>query len=100
MSLVLSTRMNSLAKIKDYGGPLLMTHGDADEVLPYKQGQALYEAAPGPKRLITVSGGKHNSPQPEEYRVALDQFLNQLPPLGSFGVQTASIDVSVEPVGP
>jgi len=100
MSLVLSTRMNSLAKIKNYHGPLLMTHGDADEVVPYKQGQALYEAAPGSKRLITVSGGKHNSPQPEEYRVALDQFLNQLPPIGASTVQTASIDVSVEPLGP
>jgi uncharacterized protein len=100
MSLVLSTRMNSLAKIKDYHGPLLMSHGDADEVVPYKQGQALYEAAPGPKRLVTVSGGKHNSPQPEEYRVALDQFLNQLPPIGASTVQTASIDVSVEPLSP
>jgi fermentation-respiration switch protein FrsA (DUF1100 family) len=82
MNLILATRFDSLAKIKDYDGPLLMTHGDADEVVPYKQGQALFEAAPGTKKFITASGGKHNDPLPEEYRVALDEFLDNLPPLG------------------
>src|SRR5205085_642118 len=76
MNLILSTRMDSLSKIKDYHGPLLISHGEADEVVPYKHGQALYEAAPGPKKLITVAGGKHNVPQPEEYRLALDEFLD------------------------
>lgn len=93
MNLILSTRMNSLAKIKDYHGPLLISHGDADEVVPYKHGQALYEAAPGPKKFITAAGGKHNDPQPEEYRVALDEFIAQLPPVGSSAVKTASVSV-------
>ncbi len=81
MSLVLTTRMDSLSKIKDYHGPLLISHSEADEVVPYAQGQALYEAAPGAKKFITVAGGKHNDPQPEEYRLALDDFLDQLPPI-------------------
>jgi fermentation-respiration switch protein FrsA (DUF1100 family) len=93
MNLVLSTRMNSLAKIKDYNGPLLICHGDADEVVPYEQGQALYEAAPGRKKFIKASGGKHNDPQPEEYRVALDEFIAQLPPVGDSAVKTASVSV-------
>jgi uncharacterized protein len=100
MGLILSTRMNSLAKIKDYRGPLLISHGDADEVVPYAQGQALYDAAPGLKKLITVRGGKHNDPQPEEYRVALDQFLDQLPPVGNSAVRTASVDVQVQEATP
>jgi len=100
MNLVLSTQMNSLAKIKDYRGPLLITHGDADDVVPYKQGQALYDAAPGPKQFFTVSGGKHETPQPEEYRVALDEFINKLPPLGSGAVKEALIEVNVEPLPP
>lgn len=81
MGLILSTRMNSLAKIENYHGSLLISHGDADEVVPYEQGKQLFEAAPGPKRFITHRGGKHNDPQPEEYRQALDQFLATLPPL-------------------
>jgi fermentation-respiration switch protein FrsA (DUF1100 family) len=100
MTLVLSTRMDSLSKIKDYHGPLLLSHGDADEIVPYEQGQALYQAASGPKRLVTVHGGKHNSPQPEEYRVALDQFLVDLPPLGASGVKRATVEVSVETLPP
>jgi uncharacterized protein len=93
--LALTTRFDSLAKIKDYRGPLLLSHGDADDVVPYNHGLELYAAAPGAKKLITAPGGKHNDPQPEEYRVALDQFLAELPPLGS-AVRTASVDVRVE----
>ena len=100
MSLILSTRMNSLAKIKEYRGPLLLSHGDADEVVPYSQGKALYEAAPGPKKLITVRGGKHNDPQPEEYRAALDEFLDNLPAVGNALVRTAAVDVSVQEARP
>lgn len=93
MSLVLSTRMDSLSKIKDYHGPLLISHGEADEVVPYSHGQELYAAAPGPKKLINVAGGKHNDPQPEEYRLALDEFLENLPPLGNLNVKTASVHI-------
>jgi fermentation-respiration switch protein FrsA (DUF1100 family) len=84
MTLLLSTRMNSLSKIKDYHGPLLLSHGDADEVVPLEQGQALFEAAAGPKRMVTCRGCKHNDPPPEEYHRALGEFLAQLaPPAGA-----------------
>ncbi|MCI0361152.1 MAG: alpha/beta hydrolase, partial [Planctomycetaceae bacterium] len=81
MSWLMTMQMSSLEKIKRYRGPLLLSHGDADEVVPYSQGLALFQAANEPKRLVTIRGGKHNDPQPEEYRVALDQFLADLPPL-------------------
>lgn len=102
MSLALTTRYNSLAKIKEYRGPLLLTHGEADEVVPYEHGQALYDAASGPKKLVTVKGGGHNDPQPEEYRVALDQFLAELPPVGqaALPVQSAAVDIQAEPAAP
>jgi fermentation-respiration switch protein FrsA (DUF1100 family) len=81
MKLLMSMQMNSLAKIKEYRGPLLLSHGEADEVIPYEQGLALYAACPSTdKKMITVPGGKHNDPQPEEYRAALDKFIASLPP--------------------
>ena len=83
MDLLLSTRMNALGKISDYNGPVLIVHGDADEVVPYAQGKALYEAASEPKRFITAKGAKHNDPLPEEYRLALDEMIAKLPPLSS-----------------
>ena len=39
------TRWDSLAKVRDLRAPLLVLHGDADEVVPYAQGQALFAAA-------------------------------------------------------
>ena len=96
MGLILSTRMNSLAKIKEYRGHLLISHGDADEIVPFAQGQALYDACPSTsKRLFTVPGGKHSDPQPEEYRVALDEFLNQLSPLGASNTKSAVVELHV-----
>lgn len=82
MSWILTTKMDSLDKIKDYHGPLLLVHGDADEVIPYQQGLDLFHAAgTNDKRMITNYGGKHNDPLSDEYRQALDQFIANLPPL-------------------
>ena len=78
--LLMSNRFDSLKKIANYQGPLLLSHGDADRTIPYEQGLRLFEAAPGPKRMVTIRGGDHNSPQSEEYRQAFDEFLNALPP--------------------
>jgi fermentation-respiration switch protein FrsA (DUF1100 family) len=71
--------LNSLEKIRQYPGPVLISHGDADEIVPYDQGRALYEAAPGPKTFIRIPGARHNDLFPPEYWETLDQFLGQLP---------------------
>jgi fermentation-respiration switch protein FrsA (DUF1100 family) len=76
---VLTMRLNSLEKIKDYPGPVLISHGDADEVIPYEHGVALHDAVAGPKQFVTVPAGRHNDPQPAAYHEALNQFLIHLP---------------------
>lgn len=73
-------RLDSLKKISQYHGPLLMSHGDADRVIPFEQGQQLFEAANRPKEFVTIRGGDHNSPQSEAYYEALGRFLDSLPP--------------------
>jgi fermentation-respiration switch protein FrsA (DUF1100 family) len=40
--------------------PILILHGDADRTIPLSQGQALFDAASEPKRLIIYPGGRHN----------------------------------------
>lgn len=75
---VMTMRFDSIQKIPNYHGPLLISHGDADEVVPFEQGLALFEAANEPKRFIRNRKGHHNDPQPEEYRQALDEFLMTL----------------------
>jgi fermentation-respiration switch protein FrsA (DUF1100 family) len=40
--------------------PLLMIHGDRDEVIAYEFGEELYRAAAGPKSFWTIRGATHN----------------------------------------
>lgn len=75
---LMTQRFDSIEKIGAYHGPLLQTHGDADTLIPIEQGRRLYSAANGAKRFINIPGAGHNDPQPEEYRMALDEFLAQL----------------------
>jgi uncharacterized protein len=50
----------TLRRIRALRSPLLVLHGGRDEVVPASQGRALFEAAPGPKRLRVFSGLGHN----------------------------------------
>jgi fermentation-respiration switch protein FrsA (DUF1100 family) len=42
------------------GAPVLVVHGDRDDLVPLMYGEALYEAAPDPKRLHVIAGVGHN----------------------------------------
>lgn len=77
---VMVNRFNSLEAIQEYDGPLLISHGDADKIIPFEHGERLYAAATGPKRFIRIPGAGHNDPQSVEYRVALDQFIDATAP--------------------
>ncbi|MCL6503219.1 MAG: alpha/beta hydrolase [Pirellulales bacterium] len=74
--LLMRTRFDSLSKIGRYQGPLLQSHGDADEIVPFFLGRRLFDAAGGPKQWITIPGGRHNDPQSVEFYQALDRFLD------------------------
>jgi fermentation-respiration switch protein FrsA (DUF1100 family) len=45
---LMSTRLNSVAQIGNYHGPLLQSHGDADRTIPYEMGRKLFDAADEP----------------------------------------------------
>ena len=40
---------------------MLFMQGDRDEVIPYKLGRDLYDAAPEPKSFWTIDGAGHNN---------------------------------------
>jgi fermentation-respiration switch protein FrsA (DUF1100 family) len=61
--------------------PPLVMHGDADSVIPYEQGRALYERIEGPKTFFTISGGDHNDATPRNeasYWQTVRQFIDNL----------------------
>jgi uncharacterized protein len=61
--------------------PALVMHGDADSVIPYRQGRALYERIEGPKAFFTIKGGDHNDATPPDepaYWNAILEFVGRL----------------------
>ena len=51
---------DSLRRVRGVHVPLLVAHGDEDEVVPYVLGQALFAAAGEPKRFLHLPGAHHN----------------------------------------
>jgi fermentation-respiration switch protein FrsA (DUF1100 family) len=76
--LLMKNHLDSLAKIGRYHGPLLQSHGDADEIIPFEQAQRLFEAAPGRKQFIRIRAARHNDPQTRAYYRTLARFLDGL----------------------
>jgi uncharacterized protein len=85
VNLLMRNRYESLSKIAHYRGPLLISHGEQDTLVPYDHGRALFDAAPGgPKTFIDLGGG-HNDDESPEYYLTLDRFLAELPPAAGAG---------------
>lgn len=78
-NVLVADKLDSLAKIGRYRGPLLQCHGDGDRTVPFALGRKLFDAANEPKTFVTLPGRDHNDPRTEEYFQALDRFLGQLP---------------------
>ena len=76
---VMQNRLDSLSKIGDYHGPLLQSHGEADELMAIEDARRLHAAAPGRKRFLTIPGAGHNWVWTPEYVAALDEFFARLP---------------------
>ena len=54
------SRFDSLSKIGNVHSPVMVLYGDMDEIVPFKVGRKLYEAANGPKRFYAIEGASHN----------------------------------------
>jgi fermentation-respiration switch protein FrsA (DUF1100 family) len=73
-------RMDNEAKIGRVRCPVLITHGTADDVVPFEQGERLFAAAPEPKRLVRLEGHGHPPPQQKEFFETVRQFLASTSP--------------------
>lgn len=51
---------NTRSKIGLVRRPLLVIHGNQDEIVPFEMGRAVFEAAAGPKWFWEVAGAGHN----------------------------------------
>ncbi|MGH6958853.1 MAG: alpha/beta hydrolase [Dongiaceae bacterium] len=74
----LRNRFDSIAKIGRIAAPKLILHGDADDLVPFAQGERLFAAAREPKRFVRLEGAMHNDVllvRGAEYFGAVDDFL-------------------------
>mgnify|MGYP005836959451 FL=1 len=67
------------SRIGGVHAPVLVIHGEQDEIIPFRLGRAVFEAAPGPKQFWAIPGAGHND-IPEtagpDYPARLRAFLH------------------------
>lgn len=70
---MIEARYDNLAKIGKLKAPLLIFHGDRDEIVPQRMGRALYGRAPQPKAFYAIPGARHN----DSYEVGGEAYWQQ-----------------------
>jgi fermentation-respiration switch protein FrsA (DUF1100 family) len=53
-------KFRNVDKIGRVRCPLLILHGEADEIVPFWHGRRLFDKAPGPKTFVAIPGAHHN----------------------------------------
>jgi fermentation-respiration switch protein FrsA (DUF1100 family) len=72
--LLVKSRFDSLAKIREMDTPLLVIHPERDEIVPLAMGREVYEAAAGPKRFFVAEGALHN----DQHLADSDPYFREL----------------------
>ncbi len=78
---VLVRSFNSLPKMPWIRAPKFFMHGDRDQIVPYRLGQKLFDAAQWPKIFWTIPGAGHNDileTAGVEYEHRLHEFYKSL----------------------
>ena len=71
---LLRTKYDSLSKIAEVQAPLLVLHGDSDDIVPVEAGKKLFEAAREPKDFYIISGAGHN----DTYLVGGQDYFDEM----------------------
>jgi hypothetical protein len=56
---LMRNRFDSAAKVGRCSRPVLVVHGTHDHLVPFAEGELLFEAANAPKRFVPVAGARH-----------------------------------------
>ena len=73
LHLLVRGRYDSLSRIGAVSCPVLVLHGEMDDVIPLDQGKKLYAAAREPKRFYLIPGAAHN----DTYEVGGDAYFRE-----------------------
>jgi fermentation-respiration switch protein FrsA (DUF1100 family) len=72
----------NIEKIKLYDKPTLIIHAEFDHIIPFSDGEALYDASPSPdKAFLKIPGANHNDifmRDPQEYLTAVKNIVERV----------------------
>lgn len=81
LSLFSKYRLETISNLTGRTCPVLVIHGDADEVVPFEVGRELYERLPGEKYFFEVPGASHVNQYEvggQAYWMRIETFINQI----------------------
>ena len=58
---LLQSRFRLIDRLRDIRVPILVIHGDRDDIIPIKLGKEVFDAAPSPKSFYVIQGAHHNN---------------------------------------
>ena len=77
-SLLLKDKFDNKIKIKNVRAPVLIMHGEADQIVPFSMGKKIYEIANEPKYSYFTKHDNHMMEYDENLIKALNSFLKSL----------------------
>jgi pimeloyl-ACP methyl ester carboxylesterase len=81
LSIFSTYRFPTAERLAGVDTPVLVLHGDADRVIPFALGRALFDRLTGDKMFVAIPGGDHNDVKPANERVywgAVDAFTRKI----------------------
>lgn len=57
---VVQSKFDTLSKIEQVRSPVMVLHGDSDDIVPIDMGREVFDAASEPKRFYIIQGANHN----------------------------------------
>lgn len=78
VDILLRQQFNSLQKISYLRMPVLFIHGTRDPQISVEMSQALFAAAPQPKKILLVPEGGHDNNMKKQYLQKVREFMQQV----------------------
>jgi len=77
---IISSKLDSVSKIKNIKSPKLIIHSVDDEIVPFRLGEKLFDAAGPPKKFLKIRGS-HNTcflDSKEQFTEGIRSFLREI----------------------
>ena len=78
VNLLLKDKFENYKKIKNINSPILVMHGEVDQIVPFSMGKKIYELANEPKYSYFTKYDNHMMEYDEKLVIALKSFLRGL----------------------